>query len=139
MEQFFEFVGRNWMLVGVWTALIVALGLHRSKTTASAVGLQQAVFLINRKDALVLDVRDKKEFEAGHVVEAIHIPMSSLNSRLKELEKHKSRPIVVTDRMGQHTGTAAKILRDAGFEQVFRMGGGMAAWRAERLPLIQKK
>jgi rhodanese-related sulfurtransferase len=136
MAQFVEFVGNNWMLVSLWVALVVALILHRSKTTASAVGMQQAVFLINRKDAVVLDVRAKNEFDAGHIVDAINIPMINLAGRVKELEKYKSRPIVVACKMGQHSGEACKILANAGFEDVVRISGGVAAWRADQLPLV---
>lgn len=126
------------MLSGAWVTLLVAFLLHRSKTSASAVSLQHAVFLINRKDAVVLDVRDKKEYESGHIVDSIHIPVSQLSGRLKELEKYKSRPVVVACKMGQHSGEATKILTAAGFEDVVRMKGGIAAWRADQLPLVQK-
>ncbi len=124
------------MLASLWVALVVALVLHRSKTSASAVGLQQAVFLINRKDAVVLDVRDKREFDAGHIVDAINIPVTRLASRVKELEKFKQRPIVVACKMGQHSGEACKILASAGFADVVRVRGGIAAWRADQLPLV---
>jgi len=136
MAQFVEFVGNNWMLASLWVALVVALVLHRSKTSASAVGLQQAVFLINRKDAVVLDVRDKREFDAGHIVDAINIPITKLASRVKELDKFKERPIVVACKMGQHSGEACKILTNAGFADVVRVRGGIAAWRADQLPLV---
>lgn len=137
MEQFIEFVGNHWMLSGLWVALLAAFLLHRSKSGASAVSLQQAVFLINRKDALVLDIRDKKEYDAGHIVDAVHIPLGKLSDRLAELDKHKSRPVVVACKMGQHSGEACKTLESAGFEQVVRLKGGMASWRAEQLPLVQ--
>lgn len=137
MEQFIEFVGNHWMLSGLWVALLAAFLLHRSKTGASAVGLQQAVSLINREDAVVLDIRDKKEYDAGHIVDAVHIPLGKLSERLPELDKYKSRPVVVACKMGQHSGEACKTLESAGFEQVVRLKGGMAAWRAEQLPLVQ--
>lgn len=137
MTQFIEFVTNHWLLVSVWVALAVALALHRSKTSASAVSLQQAVFLINRKDAVVLDIRDKKEYQAGHIVDSVHIPLAKLSDRLGELEKYKSRPVVVVCKMGQQAGEACKILSNAGFEQAVRMKGGIAAWRAEQLPLVQ--
>lgn len=136
MEQFIEFVGNHWLLSGLWVALLGAFLLHRARSGAQAVGLQQAVFLINRKDALVLDIRDKKEFDAGHIVDAVHIPYSRLSSRLTEIEKHKSRPVVVVCKMGQHSGDACKTLENAGFEQVVRLKGGLAAWRAEQLPVV---
>ncbi|MEX1199120.1 MAG: rhodanese-like domain-containing protein [Pseudohongiellaceae bacterium] len=137
MEQFIEFVGNNWMLSGLWVALLAAFLLHRSKTGASAVSLQQAVALINREDALVLDIRDKKEYDAGHIVDAVHIPLARLSDRLSELNKYKSRPVVVACKMGQHSGEACKTLGNAGFERVVRLKGGVTAWRAEQLPLVQ--
>jgi len=137
MEQFIEFVGNHWMLSGLWVALLIAFLLHVSRTGASAVSLQQAVFLINRKDALVLDIRDRNEYDAGHIVDAVHIPLGKLSDRLAELDKYKSRPVVVACKMGQHSGEACKTLTNAGFEQVVRLKGGMAAWRAEQLPLVQ--
>ncbi len=138
MEQFIEFVGNNWLLSGTWVALLAAFLLHRSKTSASAVSLQQSVFLINRKDAVVLDVRDRKEYDSGHIVESVNIPVSRLADRVGELKKHQSQTIVVTDKMGQHSGEATKILNQAGFTDVVRMKGGIAAWRADQLPLVQK-
>ncbi|MBC52272.1 MAG: hypothetical protein CMQ34_00390 [Gammaproteobacteria bacterium] len=138
MEQYLEFIGNNLILVGIWIALALALIFHRSKTGAQAVGPQQAVMLINRNDGVVLDIRDKKDYDTGHIVDSVHIPHTKLSAQLDELEKLKSRPIIVVCKMGQHSGDACKILRSAGFEQVVRLRGGMAEWRAQNLPLIQK-
>ena len=138
MEQYLEFIGNNLILVGIWIALALALIFHRSKTVAQAVGPQQAVMLINRNDGVVLDIRDKKDYDTGHIVDSVHIPHTKLSAQLGELEKLKSRPIIVVCKMGQHSGDACKILRSAGFERVVRLRGGMAEWRAQNLPLVQK-
>lgn len=138
MEQFLEFIGNNLILVGVWVALAAALIFHLSKSGAQAIGPQQAVMLINRNDGLVLDIRDKKDYDAGHIVDSVHIPHTKLSAQLAELEKLKSRPIIVVCKMGQHSGEACKMLKSAGFEQVVRLRGGMAEWRAQNLPLVQK-
>lgn len=138
MEQYFEFIGNNLILVGIWIALALALIFHRSKTGAQAVGPQQAVMLINRNDGVVLDIRDKKDYDTGHIVDSMHIPYTKLSSQLAELEKLKSRSIIVVCKMGQHSGDSCKILRNAGFEQVVRLRGGMAEWRSQNLPLVQK-
>lgn len=138
MEQYLEFIGNNLILVGIWIALALALIFHRSKTGAQAVGPQQAVMLINRNDGVVLDIRDKKDYDTGHIVDSVHIPHTKLSTQLGELEKLKSRPVIVVCKMGQHSGDACKILRSAGFEQVVRLRGGMAEWRAQNLPLVQK-
>ncbi|MEX2333924.1 MAG: rhodanese-like domain-containing protein [Pseudohongiella sp.] len=121
---------------------MLALIFHRSKTGAQAVGPQQAVMLINRNDGVVLDIREKKDYDTGHIVDSVHIPHTKLNAEFagsdKELSKLKSRPIIVVCKMGQHSGDVCKMLRNAGFEQVVRLRGGMAEWRAQNLPLVQK-
>lgn len=93
--------------------------------------------MVNRENALVLDVRDRKEFQAGHIVDAVNIPQSSLESRLDELKKHKDRPVVVVCRIGQNAGAAGTLLRKSGFEQVSRLSGGMTEWRNQNLPVVK--
>ena len=93
--------------------------------------------MVNKENALILDVRDKKEFEAGHIVDAINIPHGSLESRLDELKKYKERPIVIICRMGQHAGTAGTLLRKQGFGNVTRLTGGMSEWRNQSLPVVK--
>jgi len=55
-----------------------------------------------------------------------------------ELEKHKTVPVIVACRLGQHSTDAVKVLRSAGFANVLRLAGGMTEWRAQSLPLVQK-
>ncbi len=139
MAQFIEFVGNHWILSTLWVALVVALVLHRNRTAGASVSAQQAVMLINRSNAIFLDIRDKKDFDAGHVVDAIHIPLNKLGTRVTELEKFKADPVIVACRLGQHSADAVKVLKSAGFAQVLRLSGGMTEWRAQSLPLVQKK
>ncbi len=94
--------------------------------------------MINRSDAIVVDVREKKEFETGHIVDSINIPLAKLKQRVTELTKHKAKPVVVVCKMGQHSGDAAKTLQEAGHAEVFKLAGGLTEWKAQSLPLIQK-
>lgn len=137
MAQFIEFIGNNWMLASLWLGLFSAFLFFLAKTGAKSVSTQEAVMLINRKDGVLLDIRDKKEFDAGHIVDAISMPSTKLASHLTELEKYKSRPVIVVCRMGQHSGDACKTLQGAGFTEVVRLRGGMAEWRGQNLPVIQ--
>ena len=138
MAQFFEFIGNHWMLSSLWVALLLALILVRRQASGQSVSPAQAVTLINRSSAVVLDIRDKKEFDAGHIVDAVHIPITKLSSRTAELEKHKDAPIVVVCKLGQSSSDAIKVLKGAGFNHAVRMSGGMTEWRAQNLPLVQK-
>ena len=93
--------------------------------------------LINRKSAVVVDVRDRKEFDSGHIVDSLNIPLGKLKQRLNELIKHKKKPLIVVCKIGQHSGEAAKVLQEAGYEQVVRLSGGLSEWKAQSLPLVQ--
>ncbi|MGH8750785.1 MAG: rhodanese-like domain-containing protein [Burkholderiales bacterium] len=98
-------------------------------------GTLEAVQLINRRDALVLDVRESAEFAAGHIVHARQIPLSRLADSLHELKKFKERPLLVSCGDGMVSGKACGILRKNGFKEVFRLKGGLAAWQQANLPL----
>jgi rhodanese-related sulfurtransferase len=137
IEQVFEFIGNHPFLVGAFLVLLVLFIRNEMNRGGRAVSPQQLVDMVNRNNALVLDVRDKKEFEAGHIVDAVNIPYASLESRVKELDKHKSRPIVVACRMGQHAGAAGTLLRKHGFEEVAKLSGGIGEWRNQNLPVVK--
>jgi rhodanese-related sulfurtransferase len=97
-----------------------------------------ATSLINREDAVVIDIRDTAEFAAGHIVGARHITLAQLGARMGELDKVKARPIIVCCANGMRSGTAIKQLKSAGFERVFNLTGGIAAWSAASMPLTTK-
>lgn len=138
MAQFIEFVGNHWILSSAWLVLVAAIFFQHSRTTAKAVGPQQAVMLINRADAVVIDVRDKKEFDSGHIVDSINIPLTKLSQRIAELEKYREKPLVIVDKLGQHASEACNTLQKAGYSRAVKLAGGLTEWKAQSLPLIQK-
>lgn len=138
MERFFEFVVNHWILSTLWVLLLAALLFHLKRKSGATVSLHQTTLLINRSNGVVLDIRDKKEFDKGHIVNALNIPLPKLSERLRELEKHKDSPVIVVCQMGQQSPEAVRILTQAGFTHVVRMAGGMAEWRAQSLPLVTK-
>ncbi len=98
-----------------------------------------AVQLINYKDALVLDVREGSEFDAGHVPNSKHIPADKLEQRVQELEKFKGKPVILIHRSGANTtGKAGSLLRKQGFEHVHDLAGGIDTWRHANLPIVKK-
>ena len=137
MAQFVEFIGNHLALSGMWVVSVVAIILYHKKNSASGVIPQKAIMLINREGAIVVDVREKKEFDAGHVVDSINIPSTKLKQRITELKKYTQKPIIVVCKLGQHSGEAAKVIQDAGHEDVFKLSGGITEWRAQSLPLVQ--
>ena len=98
-------------------------------------GAFEVVQLINRRDAVVLDVRETGDYAAGHINNARHVPEAQLADRMKGLDKHKSRPIVVCCRTGNRAPAVAGMLRKQGFPEVYALRGGIAAWQQASLPL----
>ncbi len=138
MAQFIEFIGNHPILTGLWVVSLLAIIVYHVRTAARAIGPQQAVMLINREAALVVDVREKKEFEQGHIAGAVNIPLAKLKQRMAELNKHKGKPKLVVCKMGQQSGAAVKSIEEAGHDNVVRLAGGIAEWTARSFPLIQK-
>ncbi len=97
-----------------------------------------ALQLINHKNALVLDVREESEFQAGHIRGAKLIPLLKLKDRLGELERYREKPIVVVCRSGNRSATACALLGNREFGQVYNLSGGMMAWQKADLPQWKK-
>lgn len=135
-----EFFKDPYHLALVATALISGALLLASlfKRRVGEVTPTEATLLINREDALVIDVREPPEFFGGHIAGARNIPLAKLAERLGELEQFKSRPIVLICAAGSRSATAYKTLVDAGFSSVNNLAGGVGAWQQANLPLTKK-
>ena len=137
MSQLFEFIGNHPILVGIFAVLLALFIRNETQRGGRGVSPQELVNLVNKEGAVVLDVRDSKEFAAGHIVDAVNVPHTSLESRLAELEKYKEKPVTIVCKMGQHAGAAGAMLRKAGFASVSRLSGGMTEWRNQNLPVVK--
>ena len=141
MEQFLVFLQKNPMNMVLFGTVLVTGGMllwpaiARLMRPGHEVGPLEAVQLINRRDAVVLDVRDAAEYKAGHITNARHVPESAIDSRMKELEKVKSKPIIVSCARGNSSAKVAERLRKAGFGEVVSLRGGIAAWQQANMPL----
>lgn len=138
MEQLLTFAAQQWYLF-LALVVIIAMLVH---SFLSGVGVKnippsEVVALINRQNAAVLDVRTVEEFKQGHIINSVHIPVGLLASRIKDLERHKSQPIVVVCRTGQRSTQACSILRKHGFESLHGLSGGIVAWQGANLPLAK--
>jgi rhodanese-related sulfurtransferase len=98
---------------------------------------QDVTLLINRSKATIVDVRDAKEFAEGHLPDAKNIPLADLDKRVGELEKFKSKSVVVVCKSGARASAAAAKLAKAGFTDVVNLDGGVAAWQKAGLPLAK--
>lgn len=133
MQEMNDFVMSEWPLF-VALLVILALLVRAFVTGAKGVGPMQAVAMMNRENAVVVDVRTDKEYEEGHINEALHIPLGLLSDRLGELQAHKEAPLIVACRSGSRSAQACSILKKQGFTQVNNLSGGMLAWGNANLP-----
>lgn len=109
--------------------------LIRRGAAGPSVTPTQATHLINREDAIVLDVREPGEYSAGHVLGAKNLPLSRLDAPGADLPKRKERPVIVYCESGQRSAKAAAALRKHGFARVMNLAGGLGAWQQAGLPL----
>ncbi|MFO7787496.1 MAG: rhodanese-like domain-containing protein [Halospina sp.] len=138
IQQLFEFVVNHWMLVSAFFALLLALFWVESSRAGRKVGPQEAVLMLNRDEAVVVDVREKKEFSEGHIRGAEHIPMAKLKESGNQLRKHQDKLIILVDKAGQHSGMAVKEVPNREELQLARLTGGMMEWRNANLPVTTK-
>ena len=136
-----EFFKSNILLIGLAIGSGFMLLLPSFKKGAGGVpnlSPAEAVTLINRSNAFVLDVRDDAEFASGHIADATHIPLADLVARIGELKKYQNKTILVNCQKGMRSAKACDILRKAEFTQVNNLQGGLTAWLEAKLPIVTK-
>lgn len=139
MERILEFVQNNLMYVMLaLTSGGMLLWQIVNSGGANRVSPLQATLLLNRDDALVIDVREAGEWASGHIPNARHIALGQLEKRISEIEKFKTRPLIVICQTGNRSSSACGKLKKLGFEKVFNLAGGFAAWREAGLPMTTK-
>jgi len=133
-----EFLQNNWPLVLVFLVsggMLLWPIVQQRSLGVRQIGAQQATMLINRNRPVVLDVRETREYEAGHLPNAVHIPLSQLGSRGQELSGMAGRPVLVYCARGQRTLHASRVLARLGFKEIYGLAGGVRAWVDAHLPL----
>ncbi|UTA49614.1 rhodanese-like domain-containing protein [Simiduia sp. 21SJ11W-1] len=131
------FLTEQWMLVSLLILLIYVYFWREGQKAGATLSIHQMTTLVNKGDAVLVDIRDAADYKAGHIVDAINIPHNKLEKQLDELGKYAGKTLVLVDKLGQHTGHAGRLLRAKGLE-VARLSGGMAEWQGQNLPLVKK-
>lgn len=139
MDRLLEFSMNHPELVGTFVILLVLFFVLESRRGGKTVSSQQLTNLMNKDEALVLDVRESKDYREGHITGSRNIPFSKLKDNLSEVSSFQDKPVVLVCKMGQHAGAAGKILHGAGFKNVLRLTGGITTWKADGLPLVKGK
>ena len=125
------------ILVALASGGMLVWPLLRRGAGGPSVNTLQATQLINRQDALVVDVREQAEYAASHILNSRILPLSQIEARIGDIEKFKDKPVIVYCATGNRSSTAAAVMRKRGFTSVFNLSGGFAAWQQAGLP-VQK-
>ena len=131
-----KFIIDNWHLVALaFASGGLLLWPVLQGAVVSGLAPADAVQMINRQKAVVVDVCDATEFAAGHIVGAKNIPLADLEGRLASVVKNKKLPLILVCQSGARSGRAVAVAKKLGYEQVQSMGGGLAAWKTANLPV----
>ena len=132
-----KFVIDNIFLIAVAfvSGAMLVWPLMRRGAGGPSVNTLEATKMINRQDALVLDVRDQAEYAQAHILNSRGLPLSQIEARIGDVEKFKDKPVIVVCASGNRSSAAAAVLRKHGFSNVFNLSGGLAAWQQAGLPL----
>jgi rhodanese-related sulfurtransferase len=132
-----NFVIENWYLFAaalVSGGLLIWPILTQGTTAGIKVSAADAVQLINRERAVLIDISEPAQYAAGHAAGSRSVPLANLEGS-RDLPKNKSLPVVVVCPTGSRAPRAVAVLKKLGFENARALAGGLDAWRAANLPV----
>jgi rhodanese-related sulfurtransferase len=138
VNQFFNFVVNHWILWSIFVLVIIVILFEEIRGRVQGIPRvypRELTNLINKQDAVVIDVRDPNAFARGHILGSINIPHTQMDTSIEKLEQYRGRPIVVVCANGQTSPQEGTKLRHKGFENVSFLSGGISAWKEDGLPL----
>ena len=132
-----DFLTNNWMLFAVAfvSGAMLLWPMVQSGAAGGGLSASNAVMLINREKAVVVDVSETEEFAAGHIGGARNVPLNQLEQRLPEVVKNKALPVLLVCSNGARAGRALGVAKKLGYEKAQVLAGGLKAWKDANLPL----
>lgn len=141
-QQLEQFFANHTLMVFAWVSLLIAVifSFYKSATQKyKIVDNAQATQLINKEDAVVIDLRSDEEFRTGHIIDSIQVLPSDLKTaKTNQIDKYKDRPLILVDTNGFTSGSIAAAVAKQGFSKVYVLKEGITGWRAASLPTVKK-
>jgi len=137
MDRVIQYIQVNhWLVTAtvVVLVLVIVVEIRARMASLAAVSPQDAIRLMNR-GAMIIDLRPAEQYAAGHLSGARRFDGEQILKAGETLKKYKQKPLIVYDESGSLGSSAARQLKAQGFEHAFNLRGGLAAWRADNLPL----
>lgn len=140
MQNFSTFIANHLFLFYTLATTFVALAFVeylRLRRDQVRVVPKDAVLLINKKNAVVIDIRPANDFRAGHIVDAINLPVTDVTPSSKKLDKYRTKPVIIVCNNGIESQKSAANLTKHGF-LAYTLNGGLRAWSNAELPLVKE-
>ncbi len=134
----FEFISQNWILFLALALILILIVIEPMRQKSMGIKMISALRvpqIVNHESATVVDVCKPDEYAAGHIPDAINLPLSEIAEASEKLKKVKDKPIILSCRTGSRANKAAGKLSKQGFEDIYVLSGGLAAWQKENLPV----
>ncbi len=146
MQEIIQFINKHPMLSLAWITLLIAVIILSFKSLFSkieTISCTKAIELINKEEAITIDLRSREDFHKGHIINSINLTTSEIKrnniEKLEKLEKYKKKPIILISVNGIKEYKSAEQLVNYGFERVFILKEGITGWSSENLPLVKRK
>jgi rhodanese-related sulfurtransferase len=139
MDRVLEYISHHPWLATATAVLVAVIVVYEMRTRSESlisVSSQEVIRLMNQ-GALLLDLRPPEQYQAGHLAGARQMRSEEILKAGDTLRKHKEKTVVVYDDSGSLGAAAVRQLAAQGFTRVFALRGGLAAWRADNLPLTR--
>jgi len=140
IEQIIQFIQNNWVLCAAFGAAIILLIFEevRGKIGGiSKISAHALTMLINRENAVTIDLRNQKAFASGHIIGSINIVRSEFDANLKKIETYKDQPVILVDDTDSNAETIGAKLQKQGFTKIHILSGGLQTWKNAKLPLTK--
>jgi len=134
-----DFIVSNWMLilVALVSGGMLLWPMVAGGGLAAGISAPEAVQLMNREKAVVVDVCSPQEYAQAHIAGARSIPLGELEAKLPGVVKNKAVPVIMVCASGVRSGRAVAIARKLGYENARSLGGGLKSWRDANLPIAE--
>jgi rhodanese-related sulfurtransferase len=140
MNQILQFIQNHWMLSSAFVVVLIALIFEEIKGKIGGIPkipAQSVTLLLNRENAVVVDLRNQQAFAGGHVLGAINIAYVDFDAHLKKIESHKNHILILVSDSDANTTSIGAKLQKQGFTKVYILAGGLQAWKDAHLPLTK--
>lgn len=140
LHQIVPFVMKHWVLIIAFIAVAIVIAMEEIRSQNAGgqrVTPMMATQLINREDAIVIDIRDVSAFREGHIVNAKNFPAADLDRLQDKLMSYRDRTLILVDANGLKVLPVAVKLKAAGLAKAVILKGGMESWKADNMPVVK--